>query len=59
MAAETSAGSLEEDPAICSLNLANKSLNTPFLGQRLTGRPVGVVMGNAVRMVPAHAAVGA
>ncbi len=36
-------------------DLVSKSHNTPFLGQRLTGRPVGVVVGDAVRMVPSVA----
>ncbi len=40
-------------------DLVSKSHNTPFLGQRLTGRPVGVVVENAMRMVPAHSVVGA
>jgi len=40
-------------------DLVSKSHNTPFLGQRLTGRPVGVLVGNAVRMAPAHSVVGA
>lgn len=33
-------------------DLVSRSHNTPFLGQRLTGRPLGVVSGNVVRMRP-------
>lgn len=33
-------------------DLVSKSHNTPFLGQRLTGRPLGIVSGTVVRMVP-------
>ena len=36
-------------------DLVSKSHNTPFLGQRLTGRALGIVSGNAVRMVPVMA----
>jgi dihydroorotase len=36
-------------------DLVSKSHNTPFLGQRLTGRPLGVVSGGVLRMVPASA----
>ncbi|MBX2973693.1 MAG: amidohydrolase family protein, partial [Flavobacteriales bacterium] len=33
-------------------DLVSKSHNTPFLGQRLTGRALGIVSGSAVQMVP-------
>ena len=38
-------------------DLVSRSHNTPFLGQRLTGRALGVVCGEVVRMVPAVAGV--
>ena len=34
-------------------DLVSKSHNTPFLGQRLTGRALGVVSGKVVRMTGA------
>ena len=36
----------------------SKSHNTPFLGQRFTGRPICVVVRNAVRLIPTHSVVG-
>jgi dihydroorotase len=39
-------------------DLVSRSHNTPFLGQRLTGRPLGIVVGDVVRLVPAVAGVG-
>ncbi|HNU58054.1 MAG TPA: hypothetical protein PKN30_15805 [Flavobacteriales bacterium] len=35
----------------------SRSHNTPFLGQRLTGRALGVVCGEVVRMVGAVSAI--
>ncbi|TXI76715.1 MAG: dihydroorotase [Flavobacteriales bacterium] len=40
-------------------DLVSKSHNTPFLGQRLTGRPLGIVSGTIVRMVPSFALANA
>jgi len=40
-------------------DLVSKSHNTPFLGQRLTGRPLGVVCGKVVRMMARVAVVKA
>lgn len=40
-------------------DLVSKSHNTPFLGQRLTGRPLGIVSGTVVRMVPSLALANA
>ena len=40
-------------------DLVSKSHNTPFLGQRLTGRPLGIVSGTIVRLVPSFALANA
>ena len=40
-------------------DLVSTSHNTPFLGQRLTGRPLGIVSGKVVRMVARVAVVKA
>lgn len=47
----------EVDWTCTEADLVSKSHNTPFLGQRLTGRALGVVSGNALRMVPSVARV--
>jgi dihydroorotase len=49
----------EVDWTCTEADLVSKSHNTPFLGQRLTGRALGVVVGEVVRMVPAMKGVEA
>lgn len=49
----------EVDWTCTEADLVSKSHNTPFLGQRLTGRPLGVVSGKRVEMVPKLEAYGA
>jgi dihydroorotase len=41
----------EVDWTCTEADLVSKCHNTPFLGQRLTGRALGVVVGVVVRMV--------
>ena len=48
----------EVDWTCTEADLVSKSHNTPFLGQPLTGRPIGIVAGEVLRLVPAVAGVG-
>ena len=49
----------EADWTCTEEDLPSKSHNTPFLGQRFTGRAVGVVGNGQLRMAPAFAAINA
>ncbi|MEZ4738502.1 MAG: dihydroorotase [Flavobacteriales bacterium] len=48
----------EVDWTCTEADLVSKSHNTPFLGQRFTGRPIGIVAGATLRLVPAYGVVG-
>jgi dihydroorotase len=48
----------EVDWTCTEADLVSKSHNTPFLGQPHTGRPIGIVAGAVLRLVPAYGVVG-